>query len=218
LTTKIWITRTEPAATQSAEAWAKAGFDPVVAPLLTIESLEPKPTLPDKAVLIFTSAHGVLHSGLIGDDRRVYCVGDATARVAKRQGFSSVVSADGDWQKLTKTIEKTGAPVVHISGSVVRGEIVKTLRDQGFDARQHVVYQAKAATFWPIDVNQIDAVALYSPMASETLMALPPRHLFHLTAYCLSENVAAPLRDIGVQIAQAPNERALIACSETPEP
>lgn len=190
----------------------------MVAPLLTVESVETKQIIPDKATLIFTSAHGVRHSGLIGDDRRVYCVGDATARTAKAQGFTSVVSADGDWETLTHIIAQTDDPIIHVSGTTVRGRIVPTLRDQGFDAHQHIVYRSETVTSWPIDVNQIDAVALYSPMAAETLMALPPRHLFHLTAYCLSENVAAPLRGMAIRIAQSPNERALIACSETPEP
>lgn len=214
MTTKIWITRTEPAATRSADAWATAGFEPVIAPLLTIESVAAEPTIPDDARLIFTSAHGVRHCGVIGDDRQVYCVGNATARVAKAHGFTSVISAHGDWRDLTKIVDKTEGPIIHVSGSIVRGNIVQTLRDQGLDARRQIVYQAKMQTSWPLDVNQIDAVALYSPVASETLMALPPRHLFHLTAYCLSANIAAPLRDMTVRIASAPNERALIACSE----
>lgn len=186
----------------------------MIAPLLTIESLETKPVIPDDATLIFTSAHGVRHCGLRGDDRQVYCIGDATARVAKAQGFTSVIFADGDWKDLTKIVDKTEGPIIHVSGSIVRGNIVQTLCDQGFDARRQIVYEAKAQTSWPMDVNQIDAVALYSPMAAAALMALPPRHLCHVTAYCLSANVAAPLRGMTIQIAQAPNERALIACSE----
>ncbi|WP_189494383.1 uroporphyrinogen-III synthase [Algimonas arctica] len=218
MTTKIWVTRTEPAATLSAEAWTKAGFYPIVAPLLSVEKLDSKSIIPDDATLIFTSANGVRHCGLIGDDRQVYCVGDATALMAKALGFTSVTSADGDWKKLTNIIAKTSDPIVHISGSIVRGQIVDTLRAQGFDARREIVYQTRAVTSWPMDVNQIDAVALYSPMAADILMALPPRYLGHLTAYCLSENIAAPLSGMTIRIAHAPNERALIACSETPEP
>jgi len=171
--------------------------------------------VPNDARLIFTSAHGVRHCGIRGDSRQVYCVGDATARVAKDVGFTSVVSGRGDWNTLIEVIEKTQNPIIHVSGSIVRGTIVETLRERGFKASRRIVYRANPIKKWPIDVNQIEAFALYSPMASETLMKLPLRDLSHLTAYCLSENVAAPLRGMAVKIATAPNERALIACSQT---
>lgn len=197
--------------------WAKAGFDPVVAPLLTVEGLPTKLHIPGDAALIFTSAHGVRYCGLSGDDRRVYCVGDATARVAKAHGFTSVISAQGDWRRLTKIIDKKDQSIIHISGSIVRGQIVQTLRSQGLNAQRQIVYRTDAVTQWPLDESQIDAVALYSPMAAEILMALPSRQTSHLTAYCLSANVAAPLQGMTVRIAASPNERALIACSQTPE-
>lgn len=210
------MTRTEPAATRSAEAWAEAGFDTVIAPLLSIATVKTAADIPDDAVLIFTSANGVRHSGLTGDDRLVYCVGDATACEAKTHGFTSVVSADGDWQQLVQIIAPTDQPLIHLSGGVVRGQIVEVLRQRGLTASRQIVYRTDARTTWPIDINEVDAVALYSPLAAETLMALPTRFLNHLTAYCLSPNVAAPLRDMNVRIAVRPNERALIACSETP--
>lgn len=215
LTTKIWITRTEPAAQRSAAAWANAGFDPVIAPLLSVTPMPDKIEIPDDAQLIFTSAHGVSHSGLSGDDRQVYCVGKATAHAAKKYGFTSVISGGGDWKKLTDIIETTDKPIIHISGSIVRGSIVETLSERGFLASRKIVYRTDPIRQWPVDVSEIDAAALYSPMASETLMRLPRTDISHLTAYCLSENVALPLRDMAVKIAASPNERALIACSQT---
>lgn len=196
--------------------WAEAGFEPVIAPLLSIIAVTTAADIPDDAVLIFTSANGVRHSGLSGDDRLVYCVGDATARAATAHGFTSVVSADGDWRQLVEIITPTDRPIIHLSGEVVRGQIIETLCQRGLTASRQIVYRPEAQTSWPIDVNEVDAVALYSPLAAETLMALPARFLGHLTAYCLSPNVAEPLRDMNVRIAARPNERALIACSLTP--
>lgn len=216
LRTRLWITRSEPAATRSADAWAEAGFDALIAPLLSINAVTTAAGVPDDAVLIFTSANGVRRSGLSGDDRLVYCVGDATAREAMDQGFTSVVSADGDWRQLVQIIAPTDRPIIHLSGGVVRGQIIETLRQRGLTASRRIVYSTEAQMSWPIDINEVDAVALYSPLAAETLMALPARFLGHLTAYCLSPNVAEPLRDINVRIAARPNERALIACSLTP--
>lgn len=218
MTTKIWITRTAPAAQRSAEAWSDAGFDPVIAPLLTVDPVKPTRVIADDAIIVFTSAHGVRHCGLIGDNRPVYCVGDATARTARERGFTSVQSGQGDWKRLLQIIPQTDQPIVHVSGETVRGELVEMLQRRGQTAARACVYRTHALSEWPLDVNRIDAVALYSPLAAEVLMALPPRHLFHVTAFCLSQNVAAPLRDMPIRIAAAPNERALIACSQRPDP
>ena len=213
--TKLWMTRTEPAASRSAQAWAEAGFDVIIAPLLNVMAVERPADVPDQAVLIFTSANGVRHSGVTADDRLIYCVGDATAREALAHGFTSVVSADGDWRRLVETIRPTENPIIHLSGEIVRGEIVQTLQRRGMNATRQTVYRTVPQSVWPTDVNAVDAVALYSPLAAETLMALPARHLGHLSAYCLSSNVSAPLRGIDMRIAAQPNERALIACSQT---
>jgi len=72
--TKIWITRTQPAADESAQVWRDAGFDPLVAPLLEIEPVLHDP-LPADAVIIFTSKNGVDHTACGG--QRAICVGDA---------------------------------------------------------------------------------------------------------------------------------------------
>ncbi|MEM7729798.1 MAG: uroporphyrinogen-III synthase [Pseudomonadota bacterium] len=213
MTTRIWITRTEPAAARSARAWADTGFDPVVAPLLQVVPVTGHAAVPDDAELVFTSSHAVRHCGIEGDGRRVYAVGEATAKAARSRGFVNVVSGEGDWKVLSKRIENTSKPVLHISGSVVRGTLVETLLERGLKAERRIVYRSKPVADWPLDTRELDAVALYSPLASETLMALPERDLSGLTAYCLSANIAAPLHGIGVRIAEKPTEAALLACS-----
>ena len=214
LTTKLWITRTAPDASRSAQAWKAAGFDPLIAPLIEISAVENSESIPDKAELIFTSANGVRHCGVRGDDRRVYAVGEATAETARLQGFSNVVFGDKDWKRLSEIIEKTENSILHISGSIVRGRLVETLRERGFNASRRVVYRTSPVKKWPIDVETVQAVALYSPLAAEALMSLPMRDLSSLTAYCLSPNVAAPLSSLDVRIASQPNEMSLIACSQ----
>lgn len=213
MTSRLWITRTEPDATRSARAWADVGFEPIVAPLLTIAPVAVATDIPDAAELIFTSSHGVRHCGIQPDARRIYTVGDATERAAREAGFTDVISASGDWKALVGTVQATERELVHIGGRTVRGTLVDSLRARGFRVSRRMVYESSPVTEWPLDPEQIDAVALYSPMASETLMALPPKRLDWLTAYCLSANVAAPLRGPRIVIADAPNEASLVACS-----
>lgn len=217
MTTRIWITRTEPAAQPSADAWREAGFEPVIAPLLTVHPVPQTESISDQATLVFTSAHGVRHCGIKGDGRLIYTVGDATARVAREYGFHHIVSADGDWKSLIQVIEITEKSIVHMSGEAIRGAVVETLIERGMHARRQVVYTTNPVTNWPLDLEQIEAVALYSPMASSTLMTLPERDLSNLTSYCLSPNVAAPLEGLKTRIAERPTEAALIACSRPAE-
>lgn len=217
MTTRIWITRTEPAAQRSAEAWRDAGFEPVIAPLLTVHPITQTEPIADEATLIFTSAHGVRYCGIKGDGRLIYTVGDATARAAREHGFQRVISADGDWRSLVQIIEKTNNPHVHISGTIIGGTVVGTLTKRGMSARRQIVYDTHSVIRWPISLERMEAVALYSPMASRTLMALPKRDLSSVTAYCLSPNVAAPLEGMKTRIADHPTEAALIACSRPAE-
>lgn len=217
MTIRIWITRTEPAAQRSADAWREAGFEPVIAPLLMVHPIPQTESISDQATLIFTSAHGVRHCGIKGDGRLIYTVGDATACVAREYGFHHIVSAGGDWKSLIQAIEITRNPIVHMSGETIRGAVVETLIERGLEARRQIVYTTNPVTNWPVDLEQIEAVALYSPMASSTLMTLPKRDLSNLTAYCLSPNVAAPLERLKTRIAERPTEAALIACSRPAE-
>ena len=211
--TAIWITRTEPAAQKSAAAWAAAGFDPVIAPLLSVHPVDSNATVPDTAQLVFTSGQAVRHSRLKAGHQRVYTVGETTADVAREAGFTDVISADGDWRDLLSIIRPTDESIVHISGKTVRGRLVERLRDAGFKASRHIVYETQMITDWPVDPQTIQAVALYSPMATNALMALPDRDLSHLTAYCLSGAVADGMEGPEIKVAVRPNETALIACS-----
>lgn len=212
--TRIWITRTLPSAEKSAEAWTLAGFEPVVAPLLAVKPVKPEIAIPDGAELIITSAQAIRHCGASGDDRRVYTVGSATAQIARDHGFTNVVSADGDWEDLLSVIMPTDNPLVHVSGQVVRGHLVQRLKARGFQVSRVIVYETQAVTDWPINPSDVQAVALYSPLASQTLMQLPARDIDHLTAYCLSAAVSDELSGPDIRVASHPNESALIACSD----
>ena len=79
---KLWITRTQPAADESAQLWRAAGFDPLIAPLLEVQSVSHE-SLPKDAVLIFTSKNAIDHVACEG--QRAVCVGDATAERRARQ-------------------------------------------------------------------------------------------------------------------------------------
>lgn len=219
---RLWITRTRPSAESSALKWAEAGFEPHIAPLLTVSAIEDFAPISETADLIFTSANGVRLSGLRGEGARrnqtIYAIGEATAQAAREAGFVKIVTSGGNWKTLIQTIDNERQSFVHISGLHVRGRIVDALASKGLRAERRIVYRTDPVSDWPLSPIEIRAAALYSPLAARTLAALPKRDLNHLTAYCLSPAVAQALGELRltldfVHIAAEPTEAALIACS-----
>ena len=91
---RLLVTRPEPDANRQAEALAKRGHDPVLAPLLTIEFLNGVPLeLAGAQALIVTSRNALrplaLHPDLdVALQLPLFAVGEATARAAAQLGFA----------------------------------------------------------------------------------------------------------------------------------
>ncbi len=210
---KAWITRTQPGADASELLWREAGFDAHAAPLLTLQRVTDDEPIPDNAALIFTSANGARFCPEIPRDRRVYCIGPATAEAAHDAGFTDIRFGVGDWRDLLQIVEPSAAPIVHVGGRHVRGQVSETLQSWGRDASRRVVYGSMPVTRWPVEPGFYDLACLYSPLASETLAALPDRPM-PPRIIALSENVAAPIRErfpaCRVVVADVPTDGAMI--------
>ena len=142
----VWITRAEPGATLTADRVAAMGHEPLVAPLLRIE------TLPDVAVdltgvaaLAFTSSNGVRAFAELCPrrDLRVFAVGAGTTAAAKAAGFKAVLSADGDVAALAGRIaarrsELVGT-VLHAAAAEPAADLLGALTPAGLEARSRLV-------------------------------------------------------------------------------
>lgn len=215
--TKVWITRTRPAADESADVWRAAGFDPVVAPLLEIEAVSHAPLDADKT-LIFTSKNGIDHIACKG--QRAICVGDATAAHARKAGFQDVVSVDGTSDDVTRWVLANLASsqtMCHVSGWHVRGSIVEDLVEQGYSADRVKVYRSIAKPVWPVAPTQL--VALYSPLAARVFADLAKEGtLSGLSAICISPATADKLEGLdlkSIHIAARPREYELIMAAKS---
>lgn len=207
-----------PSANLSAARWERAGFEALIAPLLSVQKVEFNEPIPRNRALIFTSANGVRYSELTGDDRTVYAIGESTEKAARQAGFVNVTTSGGNWKTLLKVIDKRDKKITHISGRHVRGRIVEALNAQGFSASRRIVYETIPVSDCPEEVSDCDAIALYSPRATETLIRVAPKLAIQADVYCLSEAVAAPLKEGAaywsrMHVATEPTEGALIACS-----
>jgi uroporphyrinogen-III synthase len=221
----VWITRAEPAASETAERVAAHGHAPLVQPLLTLERLpHPQMDLHDVRALAFTSANGVRAFAAASPERgfRVFAVGAATAEAAKAAGFRSVLSGDGDVAALaariaTRSLELRGGVVLHPGPVEPAGDLVGALQKAGVEARALALYDTVPAPIDPAFVeglSKIDIVLLHSPKASRVLARILRKHPApHLRVVCLSKAVARPLGKIelaGVASSPIPVEAALL--------
>lgn len=222
---KVWVTRTAPGAERTADAVRKAGFEPVVSPLLIADPAfraEPlDPGLDDVAALAFTSVNGLALADLTPRrDLPVFTVGDRTAQTARDRGFTEVVSANGDAGDLARLIatqwgQRSGLLLVATAARPA-ADLAALLADHASDrirVRTIAVYGTIETTD-PLPAA-FDIALMHSTRAAEVLARrLPVGAAAGRIAIALSDAVAAPLHPLGfaeLRIAAHPDERSLIA-------
>jgi uroporphyrinogen-III synthase len=217
----VWITRARPGALATAERVRDLGYEAIVDPLLVVESLHAELDLSHVTALAFTSANGVEAFARLSDARGlpVFAVGRATAKAAHVEGFASVSSADGDVEDLCALIAAgASGPVLWAGAKEPAGDLVAMLRGCGVMAKGVAVYETLDRA--PSDetlarLNTQATALLHSPRAARVLAALlRERPAPALRLLCLSEAVAAPLRDLvepgSVTFAPRPDESMLL--------
>ena len=217
----VWITRARPGALATAERVAALGFEPIIDPLLRVETLHAEIDLSHVTALAFTSANGVEAFARLSDERGlpVFAVGRATAKAAHVEGFAFVSSADGDVEDLCALIA-AGAPgpVLWAGAKAPAGDLVGMLRGCGVMAKGVAVYETLDCAPSEDVLARLDApltALVHSQRAARGLAAvLGDRPAPNLRVLCLSEAVAQPLRDIAelrsVTFAPRPDESALL--------
>lgn len=214
------MTRAEPGATRTAGCLATLGFEPVVAPLLSIRPIpQTPPDLTAIAGLVFTSVNGVAAFATLTPGRTlpVFTVGDATAAAARAMGFAEVTSASGDLERLADLLLARGAAVgpLLVAGALEpAGDLPALLRGE-IEATALPVYEAiETGAAVP---DAFDTVLIHSARAGRALAALGP--FAGQTAVALSAAAAAALDDrsgLAVRIAATPDEAALLAALGNP--
>jgi uroporphyrinogen-III synthase len=183
-----------------------------------------------EAVLI-TSRNGLraLAAATPRRDLPLLAVGPASAAAAREAGFAEVLSAEGDVAALAALVAARLKPahgtLLHVAGTVTAGDLAGPLSARGFPLRRAVLYEAAAAARLPgpardfLTANRPGGVLLYSPRSAAlfrrlvTEAGLAPA-LGSLTAFCLSEAVAAEARALpfgAVAVAPRPEQDSVLA-------
>lgn len=235
---RFLITRPEPDATRLVEQLEALGHEGLIEPLLRIEYLSADFSLKKVRGLIITSRNAlrwVRHCGGLSrlNAFPVYAVGRSTARMARELGFTDVFEGPGTSEGLAELIcEKVDVKVgklLHLSGEDVADDIVPKLEPYGLSAKRVIVYRSVAAdglserAVSELRNNNLDGVILLSPKTCRIWVKLVSgeESLLNCTlpkAYCLSEGVAAPLKNlenVSKIIARKPNIEELLSLIES---
>jgi uroporphyrinogen-III synthase len=240
----ILVTRPQPDNEATAASLRARGFDVLLAPTLRFEPVaSPDDPAADYAGVIITSANALravepqlAERGLLG--LPLFAVGERTASAARRAGFGTVISADGDAADLCDLVvakagkfaevksKKSGKarPLLYLAGAELSRDLAGELARHGIEVITRITYRMVASSGLPreacdaIAANQVEAVLHYSARSARAFLDAIRAAGVEISALavrqcCISAAVAAILREAGatrVTVASSPDENALL--------
>ena len=99
--------------------------------------------------IIFTSSNAIKNLDLNRVDKKIecYCVGSATEKVAKLNGFQNIISAEGNVNNLKELIlqnfKPTDGELVYVSGEIIARDLDNELISEGYKVKRIINYKVK---------------------------------------------------------------------------
>ena len=126
------------------------GHDVSHLPLINIEGLKYEPlNYSESKGIIFTSANAVRFLDIKNVDKKItcFCVGSATEKIARSNGFQNVCAADGNVNNLKELILQNFNPsegkLFYISGEVISSNLDQDLISNGYTIDRVINYRAR---------------------------------------------------------------------------
>ena len=100
--------------------------------------------------VIFTSSNAIKNLDLTKVDKKIecYCVGSATEKVAKLNGFQNIISAEGSVNNLKELIlqnfDSKNGSLLYVSGEVVSSRLDKDLISEGYSLKRLINYKVSS--------------------------------------------------------------------------
>ena len=117
-------------------------------PLLIVEKVNYESVnLPSFGCIIFTSANAIKFLDLKSVDKKIlcFCVGEATEKTARNNGFQNVIAAEGNVENLKELIlqnfDKKDGGLIYISGETVSTDLDQQLLKVGYNVKRIVNYR-----------------------------------------------------------------------------
>ena len=196
-----------------------------ISPLIRIEPTAQSVDLTGMDGVIFTSTNGVAIASTLTGNRNlpVYCVGKATARLARQMGWTVVYLGETAKDLVSDLRNRdVSGPLVHLCGVHTRGEIAERLTNSQKPTRRQIVYDQKLVGFSDeaksLLLSQESIVApIFSPRtARQFALECPDAARIHLIA--LSAAVAKPLSVLTASVisqSERPDAESMAALIES---
>ena len=117
-------------------------------PLLVVEKVNyDSVNFPSFGGIIFTSANAIKFLDLKSIDKKIlcFCVGEATEKTARNNGFQNVIAAEGNVENLKELIlqnfDKKDGSLIYISGETVSTDLDQQLLKLGYNVKRIVNYR-----------------------------------------------------------------------------
>ncbi len=117
-------------------------------PLLIVEKVNyDLVNFPSFGGIIFTSANAIKFLDLKNIDKKIlcFCVGEATEKTARNNGFQNVIAAEGNVENLKELIlqnfDKKYGSLIYISGETVSTDLDQQLSKVGYNVKRIVNYR-----------------------------------------------------------------------------
>lgn len=203
----------------------------------------PVADLPAAAALLLTSRNAVralaaLPLSMTARLRAgpVFCVGDATARLAQESGFAQAVSADGDAEDLARLVaarcDAFGGPLLLATARGAGHPLVRSLNAAGFRVLRRVVYETAAQpglaapAALALAEDRVDYVLFHAAGAARLFVeglaaAGLAGRVAGVEALAISAAAAAPLGKVSwrkTRFPARPTEASLLALLPAPGP
>ena len=183
-------------------------------PLLSIKKiLHEKINLSEFKGIIFTSSNAVRFLNLNGLDKNIkcFCVGNATEKEARGQGFSNTIAAEGNVLNLKELIlqnfDKTEGKLIYVSGENISVDLDNQLQNEGYDIKRLINYETVHNEKFDDDfINRLkldmpDMVYVYSQNSASSLLKFIKLNQLEglwmsTNLMCIGEKTSAKLNEI----------------------
>tara|TARA_Y100000590_G_scaffold157164_1_gene180622 strand:- start:91 stop:789 length:699 start_codon:yes stop_codon:yes gene_type:complete len=183
-------------------------------PVIKIEPLKyDKPNFNDYKGIIFTSANAVKNLNLKNIDKKIncFCVGSATEKVVKENGFQNIFCADGNVNNLKEIIlqnfDNNQGSLLYVSGKIISSNLNKYLIAEGYSVKRIINYNVlpieEISKGFVEDLKSSipDIIYVYSENSAKNYLNLLKKYgLFDIwmntNLMCLGEGASAILNEI----------------------
>ena len=163
--------------------------------------------------IIFTSSNAIRNLDLKKINKKIYCfcVGSATEKIVKQNGFQNIFCADGNVNNLKEVIlqnlDQKNGNLLYVSGEIVSSKLDKDLISEGYKVQRIINYTVKPVEEFSdefiIDLKTFipDIVYVYSENSAKNYLNFLKKYnlldcWMNTNLMCLGEKTSSVLNEI----------------------